>query len=121
MEMKIKYILAAISFLLLTSCNTQNKEKSVYGSWEFIRQSDKILLVFNNDTLTQHYYRPDTAYKIQCTYKIIKDTLLLTFFDNSYEVHYLKWLSNNKFILNPQEPNKQSIPAIDLIEFRKVN
>jgi uncharacterized protein YxeA len=123
MVTRIEYKLLALSFGLffLMSCNTPNQEPSIYGKWEFVKQSDKTLLEFKRDTLTQHYSRHDTTYKIQCTYTVSKDTLHITFSDNTKEVHYLKWLGKDQFILSPQEPNKQSIPAIDLIEFRKIN
>jgi hypothetical protein len=120
-RIKFKPFASSLGLFLLLSCLTRHQEPSIYGSWEFVKWSDTTRLVFSSDTLTQHYSRLDTIYTIQCTYKISKDSLQLTFFDSTKELHYLKWLSKDKFILNPQKPNMQSIPAIDLIAFRKVN
>jgi hypothetical protein len=119
-QLKHKFSTWILVLFFLLGCNTQTQEERILGSWEFIDRGNKTLLLFEKETFVQHYSRFDTSYEIRGIYKLKKDTLILHFINNTREIHYLKWLDKSSFILSPQEPNKLSIPAIDLVEFRKV-
>jgi len=90
----------------------------INGKWEGSTSHGRIELHFSDELLTETHFHPDTIYSIRSKYEKLGDTLLLHYGEVK-EVHYINWQEENRFILNPQFPGKEEMPAIDLVRFRR--